>query len=140
LKRRKPAENSDSLDYSHRAAVDPTLDLGRLLFRDTDSARCLVFGREVREFPLVPLERLQKIRKLNNCEAVLVAGVRLKWHGRLPFAARRGRGGLAGRCPWFAGRPLVLTPQEKANLVAFLEALTSRGLPFFGFPSALRGL
>jgi cytochrome c peroxidase len=28
-----------------------------------------------------------------------------------------------------AGRPLVLTPQEKADLVAFLEALTSRGLP-----------
>lgn len=27
-----------------------------------------------------------------------------------------------------AGRPLVLTPQEKADLVAFLEALTSRGL------------
>jgi len=31
-----------------------------------------------------------------------------------------------------AGRPLVLTPQEKADLVAFLEALTSRGLPFSG--------
>jgi cytochrome c peroxidase len=31
-----------------------------------------------------------------------------------------------------AGRPLVLTPQEKADLVAFLEALTSRGLPAFG--------
>lgn len=28
-----------------------------------------------------------------------------------------------------AGRPLVLTPQEKADLVAFLEALTSRELP-----------
>jgi cytochrome c peroxidase len=28
-----------------------------------------------------------------------------------------------------SGRPLVLTPQEKADLVAFLEALTSRGLP-----------
>ncbi len=28
-----------------------------------------------------------------------------------------------------AGRPLVLTPQEKADLVAFLQALTSRGLP-----------
>jgi cytochrome c peroxidase len=27
-----------------------------------------------------------------------------------------------------AGRPLVLTPQEKADLVAFLQALTSRGL------------
>lgn len=27
-----------------------------------------------------------------------------------------------------AGRPLVLTPREKADLVAFLEALTSRGL------------
>lgn len=27
-----------------------------------------------------------------------------------------------------SGRPLVLTPQEKADLVAFLEALTSRGL------------
>lgn len=27
-----------------------------------------------------------------------------------------------------AGRPLVLTPQEKADLVAFLEALTSHGL------------
>ncbi|HSK76473.1 MAG TPA: cytochrome c peroxidase [Thermoanaerobaculia bacterium] len=27
-----------------------------------------------------------------------------------------------------AGRPLVLTPQEKADLVSFLEALTSRGL------------
>jgi cytochrome c peroxidase len=28
-----------------------------------------------------------------------------------------------------AGRPLVLTPQEKSDLVAFLQALTSRGLP-----------
>jgi cytochrome c peroxidase len=28
-----------------------------------------------------------------------------------------------------AGRPLVLTPQEKADLVAFLQSLTSRGLP-----------
>lgn len=28
-----------------------------------------------------------------------------------------------------AGRPLVLTPREKADLVAFLQALTSRGLP-----------
>lgn len=30
-----------------------------------------------------------------------------------------------------ARRPLVLTPQEKADLVAFLEALTSRELPSF---------
>jgi cytochrome c peroxidase len=30
-----------------------------------------------------------------------------------------------------AGRPLVLTPQEKADLVAFLEALTSREFPDF---------
>lgn len=28
-----------------------------------------------------------------------------------------------------SGRPLILTPREKADLVAFLEALTSRGLP-----------
>jgi len=31
-----------------------------------------------------------------------------------------------------AGRPLVLTPQEKADLVAFLEALSSRGLSSLG--------
>lgn len=31
-----------------------------------------------------------------------------------------------------AGRPLVLTPREKADLVAFLKALTSHGLPSLG--------
>lgn len=31
-----------------------------------------------------------------------------------------------------SGRPLVLTPREKADLVAFLEALTSRGLASLG--------
>lgn len=36
-----------------------------------------------------------------------------------------------------AGRPLVLTPREKADLVAFLEALTSRGLPSLEVSSAL---
>jgi hypothetical protein len=35
-----------------------------------------------------------------------------------------------------AGRPLVLTPQEKSDLVAFLEVLTSRGLPGPSLPRA----